>query len=326
MPSIKKVRNWKDYNKSLKKRGEIIFSFDENYLEALYYSGEQGRGGAKEYSDKMYEFLLTIKIMFRMPWRATVGFAERLLTKIFPGTKIKVPDYAHASRMANKLNLKVKQFKPVTGSGIELAFDSTGVNIYTTSGWHQKKYGKDNQYQKRNQWKKIHIALDLDTLQVMAAEYTNSNTNDCEVVKKLCDKIGDKKVKSVRADGAYDTEEFYQIIDKWGAVAMIPPARTSRSQDELKNRPKIKKAYLSQRDNAIKEIRKYENFEEGLKAWKVSSGYHRRSLVEASMFRIKKAFGFSLHQKTEKGRLNEVITKINILNLMASFGKAEYSS
>lgn len=76
----------------------------------------------------------------------------------------------------------------------------------------------------------------------------------------------------------------------------------------------------------IKEIRQYESFDEGLKAWKVSSGYHRRSLVESCMFRLKRTFGFYLQQKTEAGRLNEVITKVNALNLMASFGRAEYTS
>ena len=42
----------------------------------------------------------------------------------------------------------------------------------------------------------------------------------------------------------------------WGVKAMIPAATTSKTQDELKNRPRIKKLHLEQRDNMIKEIRK----------------------------------------------------------------------
>jgi hypothetical protein len=76
----------------------------------------------------------------------------------------------------------------------------------------------------------------------------------------------------------------------------------------------------------IKEIRQYETFEEGLNAWKMNSGYHKRSNIEAFMSRFKKICGFYLQQKTEKGRINEIITKVNILNLMASFGRAEYHS
>lgn len=208
--------------------------------------------------------------------------------------------------------------------GMELAFDSTGVNVYSTSGWHQRKYGKESLCRKRDQWKKIHIVMDLDNQQVMSMEFTDSTVNDCEVIGSLCREIK-SKVKSVRADGAYDTEEFYSIIEDWGAQAMIPPARTSKAQDELKNKPKKMKSYLQQRDKTIKEIRKYEDFDEGLKSWKIQSGYHRRSLIESFMFRLKKAFGFNLQHKTDKARRNEIIIKINLLNLMASYGRALYS-
>ena len=58
--------------------------------------------------------------MFRMGWRAIIGFAG-----------ISVPNYAHASRLCSKINLK-----PISlGEGsIEIAFDITGVNLYQTNG------------------------------------------------------------------------------------------------------------------------------------------------------------------------------------------------
>lgn len=326
MPRIQKVHNWKDYNKALRKRGAIIFTFDEEYIKKLYYKDRQAKGGIRKYTSEMYEYLLSIKVLLRLPWRATTGFAEGLLGKIGYKEELRIPDYAHALREVAKLDLRVKSFKKINlESGCEIAFDSTGVNVYTTSGWHQRKYGKEALYRKREQWKKLHVAVDLDSMEVLSVVYTDSNTNDCEAVQELCKAIRDK-VSSVRADGAYDTEEFREIIYEWGAKDIIPPARTLKSQDELKNRPKIKKEYLNRRDEMIKEIRRYESFDEGLKEWKVSSGYHRRSLIEAFMFRLKRTFGFNLQHKTDKGRVNEVITKVNLLNLMASFGRAEYSS
>ena len=326
MPNTQyKVRNWKDYNKSLQKRGGIIFTFDQEYILKLYHSGKQERGGIKRYSLLMYEYLLTVKILLKLPWRSTTCFVENLLKQAFPKLLIKIPDYAHASREANRLRLKVKQYVPKSLAGMELVFDSTGVNVYTTSGWHQRKHGKNGAYREREQWKKIHLAMDLETMQILSMAYTDSNTNDCEVVSEMSREItGD--VKNVRADGAYDTEEFYRIIEKWGAKSMIPPARTSRMQDELKKRPKIKKTYLLQRDEIISMIRKYDTFDEGLKEWKITYGYHRRSLIESSISRLKKTFCFYLQQKTDQGRRNEIITKINILNLMASYGRAQYGT
>ena len=107
-------------------------------------------------------------------------------------------------------------------------------------------------------------------------------------------------VASVRADGAYDTEELHKIIYDWGAKAMIPVARTSKAQSEL-SKLKQHKPHLEQRDNMIKQIRQYKNFDEGLKAWKVNSGYHRRSLVESCIFRLKgsSASIYSRKQKQE---------------------------
>ncbi len=325
MPNAQnKVRNWREYNESLKRRGSLIFSFDENYLSQLYYKDAQVRGGERLYNKGMYEFLLTIKVMLRLPWRSTIGFAEGLLKKAFPHETIAVPNYAHASRECARLNLKIKQLVPPRLEGMELAFDSTGVNVYSTSGWHQRRYGKESLYRKRDQWKKIHIVMDLDNQQVMSMEFTDSNVNDCEVIGSLCKEIKGK-IKSVRADGAYDTEKFYSIIEDWGARAMIPPARTSKAQDELKRNPKQKKRCLEQRDKTIKEIRKYEDFDEGLKTWKIQSGYHRRSLIESFMFRLKKTFGFNLQHKTHQARRNEIIIKINLLNQMASYGRAQYA-
>lgn len=318
----KKIRNWNEYNNSLVKRGQILLSFNENYLEQLYYREGQKRGGQKIYSAQMYEYLLAIKVILRLPWRATVGFAKGLLQKAFPGEVILIPDYAHASREVGKLRLKIKP-QAIPKGGFELAFDSTGVNVYSTSGYHQRKYGQGNLYRKREQWKKIHLVLELNSMQIMSMVYTGSGVNDCEVVKELCAPIKDN-INSVRADGAYDTEEFHQMIYDFEAEAMIPPAITSKAQDELKNKPKRFKEFLKPRDGIIKWIREHESFEEGLKQWKIRSGYHRRSLIEACMFRFKRIFGFNLQHKNETHRKNEIIMKINLLNQMAALGRPRY--
>jgi transposase len=326
MPKIQKIRNWKQYNKSLRERGAIIFTFDKNYLSEFYYSGDQKRGGKRVYSAKMYEYLLSIKLFFRLPWRAAMGFAEGILRRVcIDGETAATPDYAHASRECSRLNLKVK---PIAlgdiKEGMEIAFDSTGVNVYSGSGWHQRKYGKNAVCKKAEQWKKIHVAMDINTMQIVAVSYTDSNVNDCETVEELWGMI-EGKIKSVRGDGAYDTEEFRRIIYEDGASALIPPARTSKAQDELKHKPKVMKRHLNERDAMIKDIRRYEDFDEGLKAWKESSGYHKRSKIETCMFRIKRIFGFNLHQKTTRGRVNEVITKMNLLNIFASLGMPRYT-
>ena len=66
MPIIKKVRNWKDYNTSLKKRGEIIFNMTEEYFESLYYKDPQKKGGIRKYNKEMFHLILAVKVTFRL--------------------------------------------------------------------------------------------------------------------------------------------------------------------------------------------------------------------------------------------------------------------
>jgi hypothetical protein len=265
----KKIRNWSEYNKSLVKRGQLLLSFTSDYIEELYYQAPQRKGGQKLYTPQMYEFLINIKVFLRLPWRATVGFAQALLQKAFPKLMLQIPDYAHASRECRKLKLKIKPVGIDLEEGLNIAFDSTGVNVYSTSGYHQRKYGKEGLCRKRDQWKKVHLAVDLDSMQIVSMAYTDSSVNDCEVVDKLWDSISGP-INSVRADGAYDTFDVYERGHDEGAQIIVPPAITSKAQDELKNPPKVKKDFLEARDTAIHFIRQFEKFEDGLKQWKTN--------------------------------------------------------
>jgi hypothetical protein len=319
----KKIRNWSEYNKSLVKRGQLLLSFDTDYLEQLYYRAPQRKGGLVIYSPQMYEFLLNIKVLLRLPWRATTGFAQALLQKAFPTFVAQIPHYSHASRECRQLDLRVKPVGLNPKESVNIAFDSTGVNVYSTSGYHQRKYGKEGLYRKRDQWKKVHLAVDLNSLQIMSMSYTESNVNDCEVVDELWDAIS-KPIDSIRADGAYDTFDVYERGHREGTQIIVPPAITSKAQDELKKSPKINKPFLKNRDTAIHFIRQFETFEDGLKQWKIDSSYHLRSLVETTMFRLKRIFGFNLSLKSHEGRRNELIAKINLLNQMAELGLPQY--
>ena len=62
--------------------------------------------------------------MFRMGWRAVIGFAG-----------ISVPNYAHANRLCSKIKLK-----PISlGEGsIEIAFDSSGLTYIRQMVLQQK--------------------------------------------------------------------------------------------------------------------------------------------------------------------------------------------
>ncbi len=80
---------------------------------------------------------------------------------------------------------------------------------------------------KRRTWRKLHLAVDANTHEIVATVVTDNDVGDCEVLPELLDQIeGD--LNSVTGDGAYDTREDDEAIRKKKATALIPPRKGAR--------------------------------------------------------------------------------------------------
>lgn len=66
-----RVRNWKDYNKSLINRGSITFWIDEKNIQAWYEQqfSTKNKGRPNKYSDIAITTILTIKQIYRLTLR-----------------------------------------------------------------------------------------------------------------------------------------------------------------------------------------------------------------------------------------------------------------
>ena len=57
-------------------------------------------------------------------------------------------------------------------------------------------------------WRKIHIGIDAETLEIRAIEVTSSSIGDAPMLPDLLSQIPpDQELGSVTADGAYDTRK-----------------------------------------------------------------------------------------------------------------------
>src|SRR5690606_38819904 len=75
---------------------------------------------------------------------------------------------------------------------------------------------------------------------------------------------------------------------------------------------------LRERDQAIRRIEELED--EGRSQWKREIGYHRRSRVEAFMFRYKTILGDRLASRRNWTQATEVAIKLDVLNRMTELG------
>lgn len=100
--------------------------------------------------------------------------------------------------------------------------DSTGIKSEGEGEWNARKHGGP----KRRLWRKIHIGIDEETLEVRAVEVTTTNVGDAPILPELLDQIADDQdIRSMTVDGAYDTRKCHDAIAARGTHAVIPPRK-----------------------------------------------------------------------------------------------------
>ena len=226
------------------------------------------RGRQQQFSDAAIQTCLTLKVLFGMPLRQTTGFVESLLRLV--RLNWAVPDFSTLCRRQKTLNVSLP-FRGGTGP-LNLLIDSTGIKSEGKGEWNARKHGGS----KRRIWRKIHIGIDEETLEVRAVEITTSNVGDAPMLPELLEQIPpDQAIGSVTADGAYDTRKCHDAIATRNAHAVIPPRKNAKPW-----KPTSTGAVA--RNEAVNASRYL-----GRAIWRKWSGYHRRSRVESKMNCIK---------------------------------------
>jgi hypothetical protein len=153
---------------------------------------------------------------------------------------VKIPDYTTLSRRCKKLKIDFKKnIVRSKNEPLRLAIDSTGLSVMRRTGWHSTKYGGMKQITSQDNGCKIHILVDIDTFDILEAEYTQTNVNDYEMLKPLLDKM-DNQISDVYGDLAYDTFLARDTIRKRGARQVILIKKTSVSSEKRKKKGCLK--------------------------------------------------------------------------------------
>ncbi len=236
--------------------------FDAEMVWDATASGKKGRQQA--YTDAAIQTCLTMKVLFGLPLRQTTGFMESLLK--LAGLNWTVPDFSTLCRRQKALSVAI----PFRGSSgpLHLLIDSTGIKAEGEGEWNARKHGGP----KRRLWRKIHIEIDEETLEIRAVEVTSSSIGDAPMRPDLLDQIPqDEEIGSVTGDGAYDTRKCHAAIAARNAHAVIPPRKNAKLWRS--NTPGARA-----RNEAVR-ASKYL----GRALWRQVTGYHRRSRVETTL-------------------------------------------
>ena len=116
------VTNWREYNESLVRRGDVTLWFEASVIDAWEHDNATSKVGRPfTYSDVAVETLLTLRELFRLPYRQTEGLG-RALAKLMEAD-VAIPDFTSLAKRATKLgvSLDVRQAQ----GPIDVVVDST---------------------------------------------------------------------------------------------------------------------------------------------------------------------------------------------------------
>ena len=164
-------------------RGSLTVSFTEEAVAAWHAPATGERGAQPIYSAIAIETGLALRLVFHQPLRQTEGMLRSIAAVV--GVDIAIPDHTTMSRRGGGLTIlpnRIDRNEP-----LHLLVESTGLKIYGEGEWLDQKHG----IRSRRRWRKLHLGVDADTLEIVAAELTPDDVGDVSEVPELLDQIED---------------------------------------------------------------------------------------------------------------------------------------
>ncbi|MFK0167082.1 IS5 family transposase [Rhizobium sp. NPDC090279] len=295
-----KVTNWPEYEAGLRRWGSLALWVTAEALSWWQVPKRRARGGQPRYSDLAIETARTLGLVFGLRLRQTEGLLTSVLTLM--ALDLPVPDYTTMSRRARtwrSANRPNGRSVPRTGP-VHVLIDSTGLEVCgAASGWRRSTVPKS-----RRGWRKLHLALDADSSEIVAHAMTDQNAGDASQVELLLDQI-DNPIHQFTADGAYDGDPTYDAVSRHSADAavVIPPRSNAIDRPDT--------GIASQRERHIAAIKA-----NGRMCWQATTGYGTRSLVETAIGRYKLIVRPRLRARSFGAQQTEVAVGCAVLNRM----------
>ena len=128
-PARYRTTNWSRYNEALRRRGSLLVWLDR---EMAWLAPKRGRPGRPEtFSDAALQFCLSIKVLFGLALRQTIGMVASLLK--LAGLDWPVPDYSTLCRRQKTVAIQIPYRR--SGGPLNLLVDSTGVKVLGDGEW-----------------------------------------------------------------------------------------------------------------------------------------------------------------------------------------------
>jgi hypothetical protein len=121
-----RVKNWRQYDKSLHDRGDITLWLSQDAIDAWTPPMTGKRGAQPVHSDLAIETALMLQLLFHLPLRQTEGFLGSLLRLM--DVMLPCPDHTTLSRRHATAAIR-RQVDRASAGPLSLIVDSSGLKV-----------------------------------------------------------------------------------------------------------------------------------------------------------------------------------------------------
>jgi len=107
----------------------------------------------------------------------------------------------------------------------DIVLDTTGLKVYGAGEWRTLKYGS------KRRWRKLHLALELESQKLVLAEITDEYVHDTHYLEKSLQRANRREGK-VLIDGIADSRRCYKTAKKYNKSLLTPPKKGGVIRDE----------------------------------------------------------------------------------------------
>lgn len=296
----KRKVNWREYNESLVRRGELLFDTDflSNWRAELKEMNKGKEGAKFRYPNSLIWLLATVHT-YLLPYRELEGFLRAISVHI---KELKgIPDFTTMWWRVSRINVKLDPSVHLK-EDVVIAVDSTGIKVANRGEWIRRHKWSSTT---RKGFIKIHVAVDTRSKLIVSMKVTKEDVGDGRMLKSLVKDTTinvqqqQTNIKRVLADGAYDSRDNFQFLHDND----IDPAIKVRKNASLKSMGCYtrKMAVLQQLSDLDK--------------WKHSVSYGRRWAAETVFSSMKRMFGEHVISIKWKNIVNELLMKAHMYNM-----------
>ena len=174
-----RVRNWPAYEAGLRRRGDLTLWIDQAALDTWQAPPRSTPGGQAIYSDLAIEMVLMLRTVFHLALRQAEAFAGSVLRLL--GLDLRSPDHTTLGRRSGEFATRRPS---VIARARHLVVDSTGLKLFGQGEWNEERYGRN-----RRSWRKLHLAIDAGTGEIVANALTENDADDIGEVSGLLEQV-----------------------------------------------------------------------------------------------------------------------------------------